>query len=372
MPQPSRRGALLAPVLLSCLLFPTDAFSQNLRRRLAYTDPKTVDADFAYQGEYLGAFVEDGRGRQVGLQVVAQGDGSFLGVEYAGGLPGTGWDRRHKHRMTARIRDGIVHFQSPEHRFAVVPEAADVLTLAGEPLGKLEKVLRVSPTMGRRPPKNAVVLFDGRNADRFKKAKVTRDGLLQEGTETVDAYRDFTLHLEFRLPYMPHARGQGRGNSGVYLQRRYEVQILDSFGLEGKANECAGLYTVRRPDLNICLPPLQWQTYDITFRSPQFDRRGKKVRNARVTVRHNGVLVHDDVEVPKKTGAGRKEGPNPLPILLQNHHNPVRFRNIWLVKLEPPAAKPNAPSKPRPSANGSRSSMHRNPNCRPVPCPCRP
>jgi hypothetical protein len=154
---------------------------------------------------------------------------------------------------------------------------------------------------------------------------------MMEGTETRDAYTSFELHLEFRLPFMPYARGQGRANSGVYLQSRYEVQILDSFGLAGKNNECGGLYHYVEPATNMCLPPLSWQTYDIELTAAEFDAAGKKTRNARLTVRHNGVLVHDDVEVERKTGAGKPEGAVALPTKLQNHGNPVRFRNIWLV-----------------------------------------
>ena len=328
----SRRIVLLASAALFSALLLSPAAAQNNRRRLAYTNPKNADAGFAYQGEYLGAFVEDDEGRQVGLQVVAQGDGQFKAVEYAGGLPGTRWNRRDRYKMKGTVRDGIVELKSSKHLFRVVPEGADVHSADGKYLGTLFKVARVSATFGKRPPKGAVVLFDGRDTRHFVRAKMTSDGLLQVGTQTVKSFKDFQLHIEFKLPYMPHARGQRRANSGVYLQSRYEVQMLDSFGLDGVKNECGAMYRQRKPDLNMCLPPLQWQTYDITFRSPRFDADGKKSANARITVRHNGVLVHDDVELTNKTGAGRKEGPAPLPTKLQNHGNPVRFQNIWIVE----------------------------------------
>ncbi len=146
-------------------------------------------------------------------------------------------------------------------------------------------------------------------------------------------FKAFKLHMEFQLSYMPEARGQGRSNSGVYMQGRYEVQILDSFGLEGKNNECGGIYEVSAPKVNMCYPPLAWQTYDIDFTPATFDDDGKKTANARITARHNGVLIQDDVEVPHATRAAPvKEGPDPGPIYIQDHGNPVRLRNIWLVE----------------------------------------
>jgi hypothetical protein len=131
---------------------------------------------------------------------------------------------------------------------------------------------------------------------------------------------------------MPAGKDQGRGNSGVYLQGRYEVQILDSFGLAGEHNECGGIYSVKAPDVNMCYPPLAWQTYDIDFTAAEF-ADGKKVKDARMTVKHNGVVIHENVAVPKATTAAiLGEGPEPGPIYLQDHGNPVRFRNVWVVE----------------------------------------
>jgi len=135
---------------------------------------------------------------------------------------------------------------------------------------------------------------------------------------------------------MPAARGQGRGNSGIYIQQRYELQILDSFGLEPKNNECGSIYTFKAPDRNVCKQPGEWQTYDILFHAARYAGEGenaKKIQNARITVFQNGVLIHDDVEVPRKTGAGQPEGPKSAPILLQDHGNAVSFRDVWIVPL---------------------------------------
>lgn len=146
-------------------------------------------------------------------------------------------------------------------------------------------------------------------------------------------FKDHTVHVEFRTPFMPEAREQARGNSGVYLQGRYEVQVLDSYGLEGRDNECGGIYKQAAPRVNMCAPPLQWQTYDIVFRAPRFDASGKKTDDARITVRHNGVLIHENLALPESTVAGMGgDIREPGPLYLQDHGNPVQYRNIWVVE----------------------------------------
>jgi hypothetical protein len=309
--------------------------------RAAVTDPALVDADFALQGEYVG-WVDsrfDGSG-PVGLQVIALGGGKFDGVAYRGGLPGAGWDGLSKRPLSGQAMGDSIVLLGPEANFLVTPEVAISL----DATGRLTKVHRQSPTMGLAPPPDAVVLFDGSSTDAFVGGKLTPDRYLAAGALTkmpVDAFR---LHLEFRTPYMPGARGQARGNSGVYIQQRYEVQILDSFGLEGIENECGSLYRQQRPELNMCLPPLAWQTYDIWFTPPTFAADGKTA-NARITVVQNGVPVHLHREVIAKTGGGKVEGAEPFPINLQDHGNPVAFRNIWIV----PGIGDEAFGRPTPS-----------------------
>jgi hypothetical protein len=297
--------------------------------KAAVNDPALADADFALQGEYVG-WVDsrfDGSGA-VGLQVVALGGGKFSAVAYRGGLPGAGWDGLSKRQLSGQAMGDSIVLLGPESNFLVAGGVATSL----DATGRLTKVHRQSPTLGLAPPADAVVLFDGTSTDAFTGGKLTPDGYLAAGALTkmpVDAFR---LHLEFRTPYMPQARGQARANSGVYIQQRYEVQILDSFGLEGIENECGSLYRQQRPELNMCLPPLAWQSYDLWFTPPEFAADGKtKTTNARITVLHNGVPVHLHREVIAKTGGGKVEGAEPYPINLQDHGNPVAFRNIWLV-----------------------------------------
>jgi hypothetical protein len=193
-----------------------------------------------------------------------------------------------------------------------------------------------------------LVLFEGRDFSQWQnqdgqpiKWQIVGDAMkIVPGTgsiQTKRAFEDFRMHVEFKIPQLPaELKGQERGNSGVYLQRRYEVQILDSYGLEPGSGECGALYRAKAPDRNVCEKPGEWQGFDIIFRAARFEGRGenaKKIQNARITVFHNGVLIHDNVEIQNKTGAGRPEGPEPGPILLQEHGSEVCLRNIWVVPL---------------------------------------
>lgn len=301
------------------------------------SDISLVDVDYHIQGEYVGSAPLGGYCQPVGLQVVARGAGEFDALLYRGGLPGNGYNGSPTLKLTGTWAGNRVVLGGEDLVIDLQTGYAGVVkNTAGQRMSYLQPIKRVSATQGACPPPHAIVLFDGTHTDRWNKATVTPDGLLEIGCETKETYQNFTLHAEFRTPYMPHARGQNRGNSGFYLQKRYEVQVLDSFGLQPQFNDCGSLYRFKAPDLNMSFPPLRWQTYDINFCAPRFSSDGQKLCKARITVRHNGVVIHNQLELENKTGGGSVEGPNPLPILLQNHGNPVQFRNIWLIDHDRP------------------------------------
>jgi hypothetical protein len=318
------------------------ALAQKANEGPTYISREQADEDFAFAGEYLGWQKLQGsdRGSQrIGVQVIPLGGGKFTAVKYLGGLPGDGWMRGQRILLDGERTTDVVALKGHVTSLVVAPDEAHVVNELGDKLGELKRVHRESPTMGAQPPADATVLFDGTGVDHFKNAKMTDSGLLMAGTETKDAWNNFRLHGEFLLPYKPLARGQARGNSGFYLQGRYELQVLDSFGLEGVENECGGIYKLFRPAVNMCLPPLEWQTYDIDFQAAKFDDAGKKVEPMTISVWQNGVPIHVRRKVPSKTGAGAAEGPNPLPIKLQDHGNPVVYRNIWIIDTNKPGAR---------------------------------
>jgi Domain of Unknown Function (DUF1080) len=323
---------LLAVTVLTCPLLANAAGDP----KQATLDALKVDEDFPFQGEYEGTFDDDGDRTKYGVHIIALGDGKFDTVAYPGGLPGAGWTGEEKIKNTGRRSGSEVVIVDEDSNVRAVIRGGEIrVTIDGEEVGTLKRVERKSPTLGAKPPQGAAVLFAGREEDvkNFRDGARFENGHLRESFTSKDEFGDYTLHLEFMLSYMPYARGQGRSNSGVYQQGRYEVQVLDSFGLEGADNECGGVYKAKAPSVNMCLPPLQWQTYDVDFTAAKYDAAGQKTAPARMTVRHNGVVIHNNIEVPAGTPGGTQaEGPGPGPIHVQNHGNPLYFRNIWVAK----------------------------------------
>jgi hypothetical protein len=253
-------------------------------------------------------------------------------VIFKGGLPGAGYDGSPTTEWEGKRNRASITFTNGNNGWVNTVTGGTLTTLTDQGnTYAMQKTGRTSPTIGAKPPPGAVVMFDGSSADAWVNGHL--DGRkLQAGTTSKQQFQNFTLHVEFVLPFKPLGRGQDRGNSGVYLQDRYEVQVLDSFGLKGENNECGGIYTKAKPAVNMCFPPLVWQTYDIDFEAAKFDAAGKKTKNAMATVKHNGVTIHDKFEIDGSTGGGQPEGSTPGPIQLQGHGNPVFFRNIWAVE----------------------------------------
>jgi Domain of Unknown Function with PDB structure (DUF3863)/Domain of Unknown Function with PDB structure (DUF3864)/Domain of Unknown Function (DUF1080) len=309
-----------------------------------WTDPAIAlreDPDFAIQGEYRSA---EGA-TAFGAQVVALGQGSFDIYLLDGGLPGAGWEPgKSRTRVNAAKKDGTIFGEDATSKTTVALAKGTLsVTMADGTKHALTRIERSSPTLSAKPPEGAVVLFDGSTAEKWDKGKMENGHLLATGCSSKEQFDDYTLHVEFRTPYKPFARSQKRGNSGIYLNSRWETQILDSFGLDGKDNECGGVYSVSKPRLNMCLPPLTWQTYDIDFTAAKFDAEGKRISWPRITVRLNGVVVHEDRELQKDFTAAAPIS-KPLetakgPVFLQDHGNPVVFRNIWLLPKKPEPVK---------------------------------
>ena len=331
-------GATATALALFCVLATAARFAAA-DPNTAFTDPKEAGIDYELQGEYVGELESDDGNRKIGMQVVALGEGKFRGVCYVGGLPGDGWSRGDKrHHGEGELKGGQVEFRpvdghAPESMTAILKGGKIVLLRESTPIGELKNVQRKSPTLGARPPTGAIVLFDGSSTDAWENGKLVEKNLLgATNASSKQKFGDHLLHIEFRTPFIPAARGQGRGNSGVYIQSRYECQVLDSFGLKGEDNECGGIYSIAKPAINMCLPSLSWQTFDIDFAAARYDEKGNKTKNARVTIKHNGVVIHKDLELPHGTPGRYPEGAGTESVFLQEHGNPVAFRNIWLVE----------------------------------------
>lgn len=299
-----------------------------------WIDPEKAASEypaFSIQGEYHKA------GAAYGVQVVALGYSDFEAYVLQGGLPGSGWEPgKERIRLQGRTpKHGDIKLSDGKKTKITIEQGNLTLQVEDKEAITLPRIERKSPTLGAKPPQGAVALFDGTSADAWEKGVMENSLLKANHSMSKKHFKSYTAHIEFRTPFKPEARGQKRGNSGIYHHGRWETQVLDSFGLEGKQNECGGIYSITKPRLNMCLPPLSWQTYDIDFTAAQFDAQGQRVAWPRITVKLNGVVVHDDVELNKDfTAAAPIKTPltdEGGPIFLQDHKNPVFYRNIWVL-----------------------------------------
>ncbi len=323
-------------------------------------DPQDAAAgnpDFTVQGEYVGAVVDGAQKLPLAAQVIALGNAEFRAVFEPGGLPGEGFTGV-KIDVNGK-RDGDVTKFTPGAQARPVDTGGSAGDYTAEiSQGKLtgtdnqgrpfvlNRVNRQSSTLSRKPPEGAIVLFDGTNNDEFihgppndypntyfpGEGGLSADGLLKEGATTVRKFGDCLLHVEFRVPFQPDNDPNYRGNSGVYLQGAYEVNILDSLGLAGKQKDNGVIWGVRDPDLNMSFPPLSWQTFDIDFVAARWNG-DQKTQDAKMSLLFNGKLVHHDVDLPGATTHNPvPESPGKGPVFLQSNPFPVRFRYIWVLE----------------------------------------
>lgn len=285
-------------------------------------------------------FPDDDQYRAV-LSVPPPADGpSTLRIELTGKAEGgkiafAGKDKAAK-EWSGKLEDGKLRLSYTTAGGGVVADESVVKSV-------FERIVRTSPAELLKPPADAVVLLPVADGPPSLEAWANTNwqplpgGVMQAAkgdNRTRQAFGDIRLHVEFRIPYQPKGHGQGRGNSGVYLQDRYEVQVLDSFGLLPRGDECGAVYGVSAPRVNACLPPMSWQTYDLLFKAPRVGADGKPVPGW-ITVRQNGVLIHDKAQIKSPTrSAGASGAAETGPLKLQDHGHPVQFRNIWLVELK--------------------------------------
>ena len=325
------------------------------------------DAIDPIMGDYAGVCVgTDGRARPSIGKMVAEGQGQYRcelfvaadtqkkpketkAAKKSGGKKTSKsplWDFRLEVR--GKVAGGhltlIGKTNESDWRGNVAKKSLSVCRSDGKVQFNLLHIHKTSPTEAQKPPKGAIVLLPFKPGQKPSLAEWTNtnwipmsDGSMRANkgsTLTRRAFGDMKLHLEFMIPYMPDKRGQGRGNSGVYIQNRYEVQVLDSFGLIPHSNDCGGLYKIAAPTVNACFPPLSWQTYDITFYAPQFGADGRVTKLPVITVVQNGIMIHDHVTLPESTAGGAGGFVEKAPFQLQDHGCPVKYRNIWVVELK--------------------------------------
>lgn len=217
--------------------------------------------------------------------------------------------------------NGVTTLVSASAMGAVIRERGTLWLDHDDQRVMLQRVKRSSPTLSIPPPDGAVVLFDGSSVEAFRDgAEMTDDGLLRQGATSRAEFGDQRVHVEYLLGYMPKARDMGRANSGVYMHGRYEIQIVDSFGMPATERLNGAAFGIAAPQVPAGIPPLRWQTLEIEFTAARFADSGEKIADARISAWHNGIMIHDDVPVPEWTNAARyRDEAERGPLYLQPH-----------------------------------------------------
>lgn len=305
-----------------------------------------VVANQAVQGDWEGTLSGDGwKDLPARAEIVGQPGNTYRALLYVGDMGAV--------EMVGMSRQDVAVFVGEfdlgdKGKFLASAQAhagelqGELISTTGAPGAKLalKRVVKESPTLGQKPPKSAVVLL-GEGAD--EDAWIAQPGNIGNGEMRIGGntyvskleFGDAKIHLEFMPPYMPSDSGQARGNSGVYVHGRYEVQVLDSYADAPGVGTCGAIYSIAVPPAGACLPPGQWQTYDITYTAPKFDASGKKVADAVITVLQNGQTLYDNMVLPHVTPGGISgEESATGPLMLQNHGDEVRYRNVWVLPLD--------------------------------------
>ena len=293
-------------------------------------DPEPTSPDFKVQGEYKGQVTTTGGASRSACKSLPRARVSIRPWPISAGCRGDGWDKSPKRTAEGETKDGVVEFKGADHDATLKDRRVD-RDQGRNQAGRAHESRAAKPDLGSQAAGRRGGTVRWRQGRCLRRRPADRRRPAAPRHTSKQKFGAGTYHIEFRTPFQPEARGQGRGNSGCYLQGRYEVQVLDSFGLDGHYDDCGGIYGIREPNVNMCLPPLSWQTYDIEFTPARYED-GKKVADGTVSVKHNGVPIHSNVKLPKATTAAPlPEGPADGPLYLQDHGNPVRYRNIWFL-----------------------------------------
>lgn len=377
----TRRSQVLIAAGISLLAFQVTA-------QQAYTTIESTPVTYKMQGEYFGTF--DDSDDRLGCWIwTVPGSHEYELIFLLGGLAGPadnpvfpegGWDTKTKFRGRAESGDDsrTLEFDLQGYSGKIEGEGYDKVMTGTKDgrgftlnrVGRKEAGLpsRQSPTLGAPAPAAARVLFDGTQqsvkdnwnpSDKFESSLEA----LQWGVTSKYEFNNVQLHIEWLTPYRPGCDGQCRGNSGVYLQGRYEIQVLDSFGWDPDMGHAGGIYSQNPPYYNASLPPLTWQTYDAYFWEPKWGAGGKE-EDAKMTVYHNGLVIQENEPVDHATTAAvLNEGTSKGPLYLQDHGNPVHYGNIWIIENETdwipienlfPEAPVSASIGPESASKGSR------------------
>jgi hypothetical protein len=299
----------------------------------AVVHPETGDttgADFSVQGEYSGQVGSpSGRPTDLAAQVVALGDGTFRVVFFPGGLPGDGWNGTGRFAAEGMTGEGGTRIVGDDFNGVLIGDTLKGTAEAGGDF-TLVKRHRISPTLGLAPPAQAIVLSTDASLTDWDNASIGTTGYfepLNREAVTRNAYSDFSLHLEFRLPYLPYSVGQARANSGIrFMDTTYlfaEIQILDSFAGDTGSNESGGIEGLFPSTVMANYPPMAWQTFDIQLSTPDATDTSN-TGEARMTVWQNGILIHSDRRIAFMGAAVR--------IALQSLDPYGAFRNIWILE----------------------------------------